>query len=87
MYTPPNKPGMINQKKKLGEEQFLAKCDEVEHSIKQAICESPDYEEIIKHLMVCGDDHHLLKDSCHIRVGTPLKPMLAKPTKGVHIVL
>jgi DNA ligase-1 len=37
--------------------------------------------------MECGDNHGLLKNYCHIRVGTPLKPMLAKPTKGVHIVL
>ena len=59
----------------------------MEHSIKQAICESPDYEEIIKQLMICGDKHEDLKHYCHIRVGTPLKPMLAKPTKGVHIVL
>ena len=29
----------------------------------------------------------MLKDKCHIRVGIPVKPMLAKPTKGVHVVL
>ena len=28
-----------------------------------------------------------MKDQCHIRVGIPVKPMLAKPTKGVHVVL
>jgi hypothetical protein len=34
VYTPPNKPGVVNQKKKMGEEQFFKKCNEVEASIK-----------------------------------------------------
>jgi len=33
-YTPPNKPGVINQKKTLGEDEFFKLCDEIEHSIK-----------------------------------------------------
>ena len=28
-----------------------------------------------------------LKDNCYIRVGIPVKPMLAKPTKGIREVL
>ena len=28
-----------------------------------------------------------MKEICHIQVGIPLKPMLAKPTKGVQIIL
>ena len=55
IYTPPNKPGTINTKKKLGEQAFLEKCAEAEHSIKQAICECPDYEMLIHELMKCGD--------------------------------
>lgn len=86
-YTPPNKPGVLNQKKTLGEENFFKLCDDVEYSIKQAICEFPNYGKVIEELMNCGDKHELLKDQCHIRVGIPVKPMLAKPTKGVHIIL
>jgi DNA ligase-1 len=37
--------------------------------------------------MIIGDEHELLKNNCYIKVGIPVKPMLAKPTKGVHIVL
>ena len=87
VYTPPNKPKIMNQKKKIGEDNFFKLCDEVEFSIKQAICEFPNYGEVIEHLMNCGDEHEKLKDNCHIRVGIPVKPMLAKPTKGVHVVL
>ena len=59
----------------------------MESSIKQAFCEFPDYGAVINYLLGYGDQHHLLKDNCHIRVGIPVKPMLAKPTKGVQIVL
>lgn len=86
-YTPPNKPGLLNQKKKLGDENFFKLCDDIEYSIKQAICEFPNYGLVILELMKCGDQHQNLKDTCHIRVGIPVKPMLAKPTKGVHIIL
>jgi hypothetical protein len=34
-----------------------------------------------------GDKHEKLAENCHIRVGIPVKPMLAKPTKGVNVVL
>jgi hypothetical protein len=37
--------------------------------------------------MICGDDHTKLAEKCNIRVGIPVKPMLAKPTKGVHMVI
>lgn len=37
--------------------------------------------------MIIGDDYEKLKDYCKIRVGIPVKPMLAKPTTGVSVVL
>ena len=87
VYTPPNKPGVVNQKKKMGEEPFFKKCAEVDASIKQAICEQPDYDALVSQLILIGDKHEKLAESCHIRVGIPVKPMLAKPTKGVNVVL
>lgn len=59
----------------------------VEHAIKQAVCECPDYALIVKRLLVVGDDHQALPKLCRMRVGVPVKPMLAKPTTGVHVVL
>lgn len=55
----------------------------MEASIKQAFCEFPHYGEVVKRLLEYGDEHHKLALNCHIRVGIPVKPMLAKPTKGV----
>ena len=42
-YTPPNKPGIINLRMKIGDNKFFALCAETENSIKQAFCEFPDY--------------------------------------------
>lgn len=86
-YTPPNRTNVVNLRKKVGDNKFFALCAETENSIKQAFCEFPDYGQVIRDLLEVGDQHHKLKDKCHIRVGIPVKPMLAKPTKGVQIVL
>jgi DNA ligase 1 len=87
-YTPPNRsPVVLNQKKVLGETAFDEKCKKIEYDINEAICEFPNYAEIIDTILQIGDDTSKLKDKCHIRVGIPVKPMLAKPTKGVREVL
>lgn len=78
---------MINAKKKYGESQFLENVNKIEYYINEAICEFPNYGEIIETLLVIGDDMEKLKEKCHIRVGIPVKPMLAKPTKGIREVL
>jgi len=59
----------------------------MEASIKQAFCEYPDYGFVVSELVKYGDEHHKLKDLCVIKVGIPVKPQLAKPTKGVQVVL
>lgn len=87
VYTPPNKIAtsneQLNTKKMIGENNFLEECERIEHAIKEAACEAPNYGAIIKIMLEYGTDTESLRKACHMRVGIPLKPMLAKPTKGV----
>lgn len=85
-YSPPNSQ-IVNAKKQMGDQPFADKCALIEYGINEAICEFPDYGRIINTLLEVGDDMQKLKENCHIRVGIPVKPMLAKPTKGVREVL
>jgi DNA ligase-1 len=59
----------------------------MDHAIKEAACEYPNYGAIVKNLLKSGTDVNALRAECYMRVGTPLKPMLAKPTKGVAVIL
>lgn len=34
VYTPPNKPGKLNTKNKLGEDKFLVECEKMKKAIK-----------------------------------------------------
>ena len=90
-YTPPHlintKEAVLNNKRKLGDSRFTELCESVEFGIKEATCEFPDFGAIIDQLLVFGPNINMLKEACHMRVGIPLKPMLAKPTKGVNVVL
>ena len=52
--------------------------------MKETICEYPNYTDLIEALLTLKEKSlEKLKEVCHIKVGVPLKPMLAKPTKGV----
>ena len=87
VYTPPNQiltsSEQLNTKLKMGEEKFIDECARVEHAIKEAASESPNYGAIVQTMLVNGTDTEALSSACHMKVGIPLKPMLAKPTKGV----
>ena len=91
VYTPPNligtKEQVLNAKRKLGESDFAESVAKVEFGIKEAACEFPNYGAIVERLIEVGPDMEQLRKTCHMRVGIPLKPMLAKPTKGVAIIL
>ena len=62
----------------------------VELIIKRAINECPDYDVIIGTLLQYGPAGQQLSyvgEMCRITPGVPVKPMLAKPTKGITEVL
>lgn len=45
----------------------------------------PNYDKIVEVLL--SDGVEALLEKCQMMPGTPLKPMLAHPTKGIHEVL
>ncbi|XP_055617242.1 DNA ligase 1 [Toxorhynchites rutilus septentrionalis] len=87
--TPPNskdqKEPILNALNKCSETSAKAKVDEIALILKTVYCQCPNYNQIIPVLLEHGIDH--LLDKCPMVPGTPLKPMLAHPTKGVHEVL
>ena len=66
---------------------FESKVQVAEECILRAITEHPNYENVLDALLTTGDDFSELEKYCHITPGIPVKPMLAKPTKGVNIIL
>ncbi len=72
----------------MGESAFIEFESKLEALMKETICEYPNYTHLIDALLQLKDQAlEKLKEVCHIQVGIPLKPMLAKPTKGVQIIL
>ncbi|CAK8989767.1 unnamed protein product [Durusdinium trenchii] len=54
----------------------------MEAAVRQAFSEMPNFDNLIKALME-GRDSRSLLGVCHISLGVPVKPMLAKPSKGI----
>lgn len=59
--------------------------DEAENLLKSVYSELPSWDVIIPAMVKDGIMN--LKDTCKLRPGVPLKPMLAKPTKAITEVL
>jgi len=57
----------------------------MEAAVKQAYSEMPNFDKVIGALME-GRDGSNLAEACHISLGIPVKPMLAKPSKGIREV-
>ncbi|XP_013197539.2 DNA ligase 1 isoform X1 [Amyelois transitella] len=81
--TPPciNGEQILDASKGLSQEEFKSRVDEHALLIKTTYCECPDYERLLPALLQHGV--HALPTHCRLEPGTPLKPMLASPTRGV----
>ncbi|GAQ85568.1 putative DNA ligase 1 [Klebsormidium nitens] len=62
-----------------------ARLDEAGKIMKKVYSECPSFDEIVPALLEVGVKR--LPEVCHFKLGVPVKPMLAKPTKGVTEVL
>jgi len=51
-------------------------------AVKQAFCEVPNFS-LVTDALFAGHDGRNLHEVCHISLGIPVKPMLAKPSKGI----
>ena len=61
---------------------------QLEEAIKEAVWVFPNYNKLIEALLESGEEHvEELPKKCYMRVGIPVKPMLAKPTTGIQIIL
>lgn len=51
-------------------------------AVKQAFCEVPNFS-LVTDALFAGHTGRTLHQVCHISLGIPVKPMLAKPSKGI----
>ena len=90
-YTPWDKnnypPEIINYRKLKGEHAFLTHQSNLEIAILEGLWEVPNYDMIIDSLLEFGlDAPSRMKEKWYMRVGIPVKPMLAKPTNGIDVI-
>ncbi|XP_049537385.1 DNA ligase 1 isoform X2 [Anopheles darlingi] len=87
--TPPEMAGgespIIDALAKEPEAKVKARVDEIALTLKTVYCQCPNYNQIVPVLLQYGVGEVL--ERCPMLPGTPLKPMLAHPTKGVQEVL
>jgi len=63
-------------------EELNARLQSMLDAVKQAFCEVPNFS-LVTDALFAGHDGETLHEVCHISLGIPVKPMLAKPSKGI----
>ena len=85
VLTPPNEPSTRDARATMSTNALAVALENAVVELKQVFSELPTYDEIIPAALKVGISR--LHEECHVRAGVPLKPMLAKPTKGVTEIL
>jgi DNA ligase 1 len=90
-YTPGNlenyPPSTINYSCETTPANFKQTMVSLEETINEAVCTFPNTIKIVETLLKLGPDHHKkLLDHCYMRVGVPVKPMLAKAANGLPMI-
>lgn len=76
---------IVHEAEQKGKVLSTSEMEQAEATLKTVYSELPSYDAIIPAML----EHGILKlrESCKLRPGVPLKPMLAKPTKAITEVL
>lgn len=67
---------------RISQTELEMRMSSMEGAVRQAFCEQPNFDLLVAALMD-GRDGSNLAEACHISLGIPVKPMLAKPSKGI----
>jgi DNA ligase-1 len=67
---------------RIADAELEARMVGMEAAVKQAFSEMPNFDKLVGALME-GRNAETLAEVCHISLGIPVKPMLAKPSKGI----
>ena len=78
-------PTVLDRRVGISAEKFTAMKEANEINLKQAFSEIPSFTAIVPGLLKAGCEG--INEICNLTAGIPVKPMLAKPTKGVSEVL
>lgn len=68
---------------KITRDELETSLTNMEEGVKTAYCQQPNYEKVANALLNPDMSAEELKKACRITPGIPLKPMLAKPSKGI----
>jgi len=78
-------PATTGRRKGESDESFKKRKDDTLAKVKQAFCEMPDWSKLCD--IICKHPLDELSSHVYITPGTPVTPMLAKPSNGVADIL
>ena len=82
----PGESAVLDTSKALGAAAFAEAVARAHNAITRALAQVPSYDVVVPLLLQPHGVEHV-REQCHIRVGMPVHPMLAQPTKGIGEVL